>query len=122
MIRGIGVDTIELTRVSQALTRPRFLERVFTDGERTHITQKGTQSAAGIFAAKEAIVKALGTGFTGAIGFHSVEISHDEKGAPVCALHGAARESAGGARVFVSISHDRAHAVAFAVIEEEDKP
>ena len=120
MIKGVGVDSIEIERVGKALENPRFLARVFTPRERAFITGRGTlgtQSAAGLFAAKEAVVKALGTGFNG-ISLHDVEITHTDSGAPVVRLYGAA--AAPGCTAHISITHDKTKALAFCVLEQAD--
>ncbi|MCL2571581.1 MAG: holo-ACP synthase [Defluviitaleaceae bacterium] len=119
MILGIGVDIIKtarFTRMSQ-----RFIARVFTPGERAYILRKNHVSAAGIFAAKEAVVKALGTGFKG-FWPDSIEITHDERGKPYVILHGEAKlvaDRLAGQRDYsieLSISHTDTDAVAFAII------
>ena len=79
---------------------------------------KGGASAGGIFAAKEAVAKALGTGFVG-FGFADVEILSDKKGKPVVRLHGDAAALVRDANVHLSISHDGGMAMAFAVIESK---
>ena len=65
MILGIGLDLIETARVKRSLENPKFLEKVYTPGEQEYLLERkgNAQSAAGIFAAKEAVSKALGTGF-----------------------------------------------------------
>lgn len=100
-----------------ATSRPRFLERVFTEAERLHIEQGCMMKwarAAGKFAAKEAIAKAFGRSFY----WHEVEILPDEGGAPNAVLHGRAAEAAVGRRLLVSVSHCRDYATAVAVLEE----
>lgn len=122
MILGVGVDAIEPRRIERALANPRFVQRVYTPEERARIAQAralGAQRAAGIFAAKEAAVKALGSGFDG-VRFQDVEVRCAESGQPQLALSGgaAARLAAlGGARAHLSISHIDSVAVAFVVIE-----
>ncbi len=122
MIAGVGVDVVEIERVARALQKKGFLERVYTPQEQGFVLRKGAASAAGLFAAKEAVAKALGTGFTGGIRLLDIEIAHDESGAPRAALHGAALATCGGGRVLVSISHDGGRAIAFAVREREVQP
>ena len=72
-----------------------------------------------MFAAKEAVAKALGTGFAG-FGMADVEILADERGRPTVYLHGGAAKLADGARVHLSISHDGGMALAFAVLESKE--
>ena len=126
MILGIGLDLCEIERMRLALAKPRFLERVFTSAERERIEAAADprrgQIAAGLFAAKEAAAKALGTGFTG-FGPADVEIVPDSKGMPVCTLYrGAAVRadalSEGRAwRLLVSITHENGCAAATAILE-----
>ncbi len=121
MIRGIGIDVLSVDRIARSMENPRFLSRMFTEGEQVKIMGGGPSTAAGIFAAKEAVVKALGTGFDG-IAFHDVEVAWSVKGQPEAKLTGgaAARLSAVEAdRVHLSISHDGGRAVAIAVLEGE---
>ena len=119
MIRGVGADLCQISRIEKAMEKPRFLERWFAPSERAYIAQRGPQSAAGIFAAKEAVAKALGTGFSG-FGPEQVEILHDEHGRPFCRLAEGAQarlEAIGAAEVLISISHDGGMALAFAVAQ-----
>lgn len=122
MILGVGVDTIEPTRIAKALENPRFAERMYTEAERARIAEAGragAQRAAGIFAGKEAALKALGCGFAG-VGFHDVEVLAGDGGCPLLAFHGAAEEklrALGATRWHISISHIEAAAVAFVVLE-----
>ena len=124
MIVGTGLDVIEVDRVQKAATNPLFMLRVFTEGERAYIEQrkKGSPEAmAGTFAAKEAVSKALGTGFAHGVEFHNIEICHKPDGFPFAVLTGGARkrlEEIGGSRVHISISHIKSVAVAQAVIED----
>ena len=124
MIKGIGTDIIEPARIEKAIENPRFIQRVYTQRERARIEEAGAfkaQRAAGIFAGKEAAVKALGCGFDG-IAFCDVEVLSDERGAPQLLLRGGAlerAESLGADRWFISISHIESAAVAFVVIEGE---
>ena len=119
MIAGIGTDIIEIYRVEKALS-PAFLKRVYTPREQARITSaagvRRGEIAAGMFAAKEAVAKALGTGFDGFFA-DAVEILPDEKGRPVCTLYKGALERAGDARVWVSITHESGMAAATAVME-----
>jgi len=121
LIIGTGIDIIEVERIAGAYRKERFAQRVFTPRERQFFLERGDnpQTIAGSFAAKEAVSKALGTGF-GKIGWREVEILRNEKGAPYAVLHGKALEEMrriGGDRVWISISHDRKFAVAQAIIE-----
>lgn len=121
MIVGVGVDICEVERIGRAVQKGAFLERYFTEEERAYLAERGSvrdQSAAGIFAAKEAMLKALGTGLL--IPLRDVGVSHTEAGAPQAVLAGAAAarlSELGGARMHLSISHDGGMAVAMAVAE-----
>lgn len=123
LLAGIGVDLCAVSRMERALERPGFLTRVFTPQERAYLDEKGrgrAQSAAAMFAAKEAVAKALGTGMSGGVCFDRIEVTHDALGAPGVRLYGAAQErlvALGGGRVLLSLSHEGDMAIAFAVIE-----
>ena len=120
MIRGLGIDLMDVERIQSALERhPRFLTRVYSPAEQEALRQRGAETAAGYFAAKEAVAKALGTGFAG-FGMADVEILADGRGRPTVQLHGGAAGLAGGARVHLSISHDGGMALAFAVLEARE--
>ena len=114
---GIGVDLCAVSRMARAIEKAHFFTRVFTENERAYLQGRGRavgQSAAAMFAAKEAVAKALGAGFTH-FGFSDIEILPDAAGRPVAALYGNARREG---RVHVSIAHDSGVATAFAVWEE----
>ena len=119
---GVGVDLCGIARIERAIEKEHFYERVFTPEERAYLDQKGksrAQSAAAMFAAKEAVAKALGTGFSGGVMPWNISVVHDEKGAPGAELSGAAKErleQIGGAGVQISLSHEGDSAIAFAVI------
>ena len=122
-IIGIGTDMCAVSRMEKAIERTHFYERVFFEGERAYLESKENaraQSAAAMFAAKEAVSKALGTGFIRGIMPWTIEVTHDEHGKPGVALHGAAKEkmeSIGGKRVHLSLTHEGDMAMAFAMIE-----
>src|SRR2546430_11743291 len=96
MIVSIGVDIIEVRRVRETLARtPRFGERVFTAAERAYCDSRGAVAAqhyAARFAAKEAALKALQTGWRGGIGWQDIEIASRESGAPLLVFPGQVRE------------------------------
>ena len=125
MILGLGSDICDIRRIESAIARhgERFLARVYTDGERRVASALGgaaSQFFAGRFAAKEAVLKALGTGYAQGLAFREVEIVRDENGAPHVTLHGFAAERArelGIAKILVSITHTRSDAHAVAVAE-----
>ena len=103
---------------------PRFAARVFTPGERAYCDSRGAGAAAqhyaARFAAKEAALKALGTGWSGGLSWQDVEIANDEAGAPSIHFHKRARElfdASGATRAHVSLSHTSEHAVAQVILE-----
>ncbi|OOB77851.1 MAG: 4'-phosphopantetheinyl transferase [Epulopiscium sp. Nele67-Bin002] len=123
MIEGIGTDIIEIERIKRAVeNNEAFLDKIFTDYERSYFKQRNfnAQSIAGIFAAKEAVSKALGTGFRG-IRMNEIEIRHTEYGKPLINLYGSAKELASLLCVNnmqISISHCKLYAVAFVIAEK----
>jgi holo-[acyl-carrier protein] synthase len=126
MITGIGVDLCEVERIAAAVARhgERFLERIYTDAERAYCDSKPNrmERLAGRFAAKEAAMKALGTGWRRGVAWRDFEVASGDGGRPVIALHGRAREIAeetGVKRALVSISHVSSMAMAQVVMEDQ---
>ena len=120
MIRGVGLDVVAVARLAAALERfgERFLARCF--GERELARPADPQHLAGAFAAKEAALKALGTGWAQGIGFRHLYLTRDPLGKPGLELLGpaAARAAALGVRqVHVSITHTRELAAAVVILE-----
>ena len=121
MIRGLGCDLCAISRMEKIMADGRFLHRYFTEGERAYIAARarGAQTAAGIFAAKEALVKALGTGF-GSLAPADVEITHDASGAPAYLINEktlSALQARGAQSAFLSVTHDGDYAMATAILE-----
>jgi holo-[acyl-carrier protein] synthase len=118
-VLGLGVDVCEIDRMERALARhPSMARRVFTEEERAYCDARArpAESYAGRFAAREAVIKALG-GYAGKR-WHDISVSRRGGGAPTIVLIGGARaraEDLGVARVLVSFSHERTSAVAFCV-------
>jgi holo-[acyl-carrier protein] synthase len=118
---GLGVDIVEVRRIERAVARwgEAFVRRIYTPGEIARIeagSARGPRLAAR-FAAKEAVMKALGVGWR-ALAWREIEIASDDAGRPIVRLHGAAHriaESRGIADVVVAMSHTHEHAVANAV-------
>ncbi len=115
-----GVDIIEISRIKLVLDtyQSRFLNRIFTDGEIAYCRGRAP-NLAGRFAAKEATMKALGTGVRG-VSWRDIEIARKESGAPYVLLHGRAARRAEGLALrdlALSITHSRDYAVAFVVLE-----
>lgn len=121
MILGIGTDLIEIKRIGKACEKEAFLVRTYTEAECRQA--KGSASKfAGNFAVKEAVAKALGTGFRTFMPI-DVEVLRDELGKPYVVLHGGARaqaEAMGMTRIHASISNTADHAIGFVVGEGED--
>jgi holo-[acyl-carrier protein] synthase len=124
VIVSIGIDIVEVYRIRETLTRtPRFAERVFTEKERAYCDAKGAaaaQSYAARFAAKEAFLKALKTGWRGKITWHDMEILNDKEGVPSLEISGEARalmENLGAEKIHLSMSHTTEHAVAEVILE-----
>ena len=124
MIISIGIDIIEVARIREVLLRtPRFADRVFTAAERAYCDSRGVVAAqhyAARFAAKEAALKALQTGWRGGISWQDVEISARESGAPYLIFRGevlAVFEKFGASATHLSISHTSEHAIAQVVLE-----
>ncbi len=121
MIRGVGTDIIEIERVRKACEADSFFSRIFSERERGMIGTDLTR-AADNFAAKEAVAKAFGCGFSG-IHPSQIEILRDDKGAPYVELNGSAKQKAGDegiGRVLISISNTDTLALAFAVCESAE--
>jgi holo-[acyl-carrier protein] synthase len=124
-IVGTGIDIVECLRIAQMIERhgELFITRVYTDAEIEYCTARkaATQHYSGRWAAKEAVLKALGTGWRRGISWRDIEIRNDRKGAPTINLRAGARdvmEKAGIRRLHVSISHCRSFAVAHVVAED----
>ena len=117
-IRGCGVDLVEIRRIEKAILRERFRKRVYTPKEREYLENKHPQSWAARFAAKEAVMKALGTGWQRGVGFDQIEIDSDSLGKPIVHLTGKALELAeeqGIHSLFLSLSHSGDYAVAYVI-------
>lgn len=128
MILAVGLDLCDVDRVEAAARRhPRILERVFTPGERAACERKSSPwaSYAARFAAKEAAMKALGTGWGAGVGWRDVEVTGGAGQPPGMAFHGAARrrlESMGGFSALVSLTHERRAAAAVVILLGEAPP
>lgn len=125
MILSIGVDIVEVYRIRETIERtPRFVDRVYTAAERAYCDQKGAaaaQSYAARFAAKEAFLKALKTGWSGKITWHDIEIVSDENRVPSLKISNEAKrlvDAIGATDIHLSISHTTEHAVAQVILEK----
>lgn len=124
MLGGVGCDLCAVARMERAAGRPGFCERVFTPLEREYCEGRGRQKFASLaarFAAKEAVLKALGTGLRyGSL--QEIEVGQDELGKPELRLYGKFAEVAaakGVVRMAVSLTHEREYAGAVVVLEVE---
>jgi holo-[acyl-carrier protein] synthase len=127
VIISIGIDIIEVRRIREVLTRtPRFAQRVFTSAERSYCEGRGAASAqhyAARFAAKEAALKALQTGWRGGIGWQDVEIASRGGGAPYLIFHRQVQElfgRSGATAAHLSLSHTSEHAIAEVILERRE--
>ncbi|EAU55953.1 holo-ACP synthase [Mariprofundus ferrooxydans] len=123
-IAGIGVDRVVIARINRSVERfgTRFLQRIYTDAEIAQSQAKGNPSRrfAMLFAAKEAVSKALGTGFHQGVAPRDIETIHLPSGKPAVTLYGGARrvaEKQGVTAVHVSLTDDDGIAMAFVVAE-----
>lgn len=124
MIRGLGVDLVEVSRMAGLLERrgDRALERLFTGAERRGGAEHPCPEEyfAARFAAKEAFLKALGTGKTAGVRWREMEVRQDDGGDPRLEARGGARrrlDRLGASRAHLSLSHDGGQAVAVVVLE-----
>ncbi|KGX86569.1 holo-ACP synthase [Pontibacillus litoralis] len=118
MIKGIGIDIVEVDRIAAAMKRnKRFINRVLTSSERRllqsiHNDHRRAEFVAGRFAAKEAFSKAAGTGIGSVYAFQDISIVKNDVGAPILEVDKCSYE------IWVSISHSQSHAIAQVVLEE----
>src|SRR4051812_16736789 len=122
MIVGLGTDIVEIVRIGQMIERhgEHFLQRVYTAEEIRYCQRRkeSYQHFAGRWAAKEAVMKTLGTGWTRGVGWQDIEVATRKSGQPVINIRGTARDLAtqfGIDDILISISHCRAYATATAV-------
>lgn len=119
MIKGIGCDTVEISRIEKIIGDERFLEKVYTTVEKERISSQGIETAAGIWSAKEAVCKALGTGFVG-FAMRDIEICKKESGQPYVKVYKGAYDrlcKINGKNIHISITHEKSMAMAFAIVE-----
>jgi holo-[acyl-carrier protein] synthase len=121
-IIGIGTDIVECVRIRRMIERhgELFLSRVFTDREMRYCqrSKHSTEHFAGRWAAKEAVLKCLGTGWRKGLCWTDIEVCNDPSGQPRIGLHASTRDyarSLGIQEVMISISHCRAYATAYAL-------
>ena len=124
MIYGIGTDIIEVSRIAKVMERDiGFRDKIFSEGEIVYCEKMRNkyQHYAARFSAKEAFMKALGTGWRDGIRFVEIEVAHDPLGKPLILLTGRAKElaeKAGMGEIHVSLSHVKEIASAVVVVEK----
>jgi len=125
MILGIGTDLAEVVRISKSVERfgDRFLNRIYTASERAYAMRKAnwTERLAARFAAKEAGMKAIGTGLSRGVSWQHFEVANEPSGRPTLRLYGTAlaiANSMGVKRISISLTHTKE--IAFAVVILED--
>ena len=125
MIVGTGIDLVEIDRIQHSMDRfgTRFLDRIFTDGERVYCLRKrkSAESFAARFAAKEAGAKALGTGISHGVSWLEIEVVREPSGRPTLRFHGRAAERAermGVRHAALSLTHTGELAMASVALED----
>ena len=125
-IVGIGLDLVRIARIRAITERwqERFLQRLYTDAERQYCFRLSSPyaSLAGRFAVKEAILKALGTGWSAGVRWSDIQVLNDSAGRPVATVHGrvgALVREASVTGIHVSLSHDAEYAIAEAVLTSD---
>ena len=125
MIVGMGTDLAEVDRIRAAIEKhgKRFIERVFTPGEIAYVERKANrfERYAARFAAKEAGMKAIGTGWRHGVRWQDFEVSNLPSGKPALALHGVAEtfaERLGVRNIALSLTHTAAQAMAVVILED----
>lgn len=128
-VAGIGTDIVECLRIAQMIEKhgDLFLRRVYTDSEIAYCQSRkaSTEHYAGRWAAKEAVLKALGTGWAKGISWRDIDVRNQPSGRPTVAVRGGARDVVarrGISDVLISISHCRTHATAFAIAVAAESP
>jgi len=120
-MKGVGTDILSVKRVEATMERTgeRFAWRILAPEERDGVDTRSPRVLAKAFAAKEAVAKALGTGFRQGIGWHDIRIERNALGCPLVSLHGVARDRCShldASQVLLSLSDEEDYVVAFAVV------
>jgi holo-[acyl-carrier protein] synthase len=124
MIKGLGIDFVDVAEIQQNIdSNGQYLERIFTASEIQYSKDSGDpyQRLAARFAAKEATMKALGTGWDQGVQWREIEVFNDLSGRPMLRMYGHTAEISrrmGVRRVWVSLSHTPSHAIAEVVLED----
>ncbi len=128
-VRGIGIDIVHIGRMREVIARweGRFLRRVFTDGEIAYCRARRDPAPhfAARFAAKEAGLKALGTGLRLGVQWRELEVRRERGGAPTLVLSGRSRDiglARGGRRMLLALTHEGDYALAQAMLVDDDGP
>ena len=126
MIVGTGVDLAEVDRIRQAIERygKRFIDRIYTPAEIAYVERKANrfERYAARFAAKEAGMKAIGTGWRRGVRWLDFEVLNLPSGRPTLQLHGVAQDFAtalGVSKISLSITHTAQHGMAFVILEKD---
>jgi holo-[acyl-carrier protein] synthase len=123
VIYSIGTDIIDVSRIKRAIERnERFVEKIYTDNEISYCMSKANkyESFAARFAAKEAVMKAIGTGWDGYINWMDIEVLNTDMGKPYIVTYNATSDFVKAhsiSRIHLSISHERNYALAYAILE-----
>ena len=128
----IGIDIVKISRIAEAMQKDRFLDKILNDIEIKYASKKSkiitkygfdsvAMTVAGFFAAKEAVLKAIGVGMSGGFGFKDITIDHNEKGAPIVKLAKEledylTKQKGKSKEIAVSIAHDGEYATAMATL------
>ncbi len=123
MIIGLGIDLVEIKKISKSIESEAFRRKVFTPAEveACRAVRNSAECFAGRFAAKEALMKAIGKGIRQQVWFTQIEVLTWESGQPQIQVHGEAQSSVialGAKSIHVSITHTRDHAVAVVILEK----
>ncbi len=125
MIEGIGIDIVEIDRMEQTIRSwgDKFYEKIFTEREIAYANSKKfpVQHLAGRFAVKEAVAKAISTGWSEGFKWKDVEVENDLRGKPSVILHGRLKTLLKDSSVLISLSHSQTMVVAMAIIQTEKK-
>lgn len=120
MLYGIGNDIIEIERIQKSINKygSKFLDKIFTNQEKEYCLKynEAARHFSGRFAAKEAIVKALGCGFRNGVTWLDIEIVNDSLGKPLVSISSYLNQMFGDVKIMISISHCKEFATAFAVV------
>jgi holo-[acyl-carrier protein] synthase len=124
VIVGVGIDLAEVGRIQAAIERhgQRFIDRIYTPGEIAYVGRKANryERYAARFAAKEAGMKAIGTGWRRGVRWQDFEVANQASGRPILRLHGVAAtvaESLGVANIALSLTHTTEQGMAIVILE-----